>query len=144
MTDITVFTQALPSEDLSWDLTRDTDAAFDGSGTIDVSAFDQTQHYPNGFIKSGCVLGVITASGLLGPYLDSASDGTETAVGILKGSVQVVQPNGQIKTKVGCGFHKAFAAVSDAKLPYTSSNAALGGFIDANGKADLPLIHFDA
>jgi hypothetical protein len=32
--------------------------------------------------------------------------------------------------------------VDPTKLPYTSGNAATGGYLDANGQADLPLIYF--
>lgn len=142
MTDIGVFKQSLPAEDLSWDLTPDNDAPYAEGGTLDVSAFNQAQHFPDGFIKSGCVLAV--KNGDLVPYLDSAVDSQNVAVGILRASIQVVQPNGQLKTKVGAAVLKAFAVVSASKLPYTAGNAAAGGFLDANGQADLPHIHFAA
>lgn len=142
MTDFTVFTQSLGAEDLSWDLTPDIDQAYVEGGTLNVSAFDQAQHYPEGFIKSGCVLAL--KNNELVPYLDSAGDSQNVAVGILRASAQVVQPNGQLKTKVGAAVLKAFAVVSASKLPYTSSGTALGGFLDADAKTDLPHIHFAA
>lgn len=143
MTDISVFTQQFPTENLTWDLSA-LEVPYVEGGTLDVSKFTQAQHYPNGYIPSGTVLGVVTASGLLAPYLDSASDGTQTAVGILRASVSVVQLNGTVKSKVGCAVLKAWGVVSSSKLPLNSTNAAAGGFIDANGKADLPHIHFAA
>lgn len=143
MTDISVYTQPFAAEDLSWDLTEP-GQGYDKGGTLDITKFTQAQHFPNGFIPSGCVLGIVTATGLLGPYLDTAGDGRQTAVGVLKATVTVVQPTGVVKAKVGCAFRKAFCAVSTARLPFTSVNAANGGFIDAAGKADLPLIVFDA
>lgn len=146
MTDITVFTQSLGVEDLSWDLTPDIDQAYVEGGTIDLvtdtALWSAAQHWPGGFLKSGLVLAL--RSGRYVPYLNSASDAQNVAAGVLRAAVQVVQPNGALKTKVGIAVVKAFAVVSSAKLPYTSGNAALGGFIDATGKTDLPLIFFAA
>jgi len=146
MTDITVFTQSLGAEDLSWDLTPDIDQAYVEGGTIDLATdtalWNAAQLWPDGFLKSGLVLAL--RSGRYVPYLNSASDSQNVAAGILRASVQVVQLNGQLKTKIGVAVVKAFAVVSQAKLPYTSSNAAAGGFLDANGIADLPHIHFAA
>lgn len=67
MTDIGVFTQPLLAEDLSWDLTPP-GQGFDVGGTLLISAFTQAQHFPNGYLPSGTVLGKITSSGLWGPY----------------------------------------------------------------------------
>lgn len=143
MTDISVYQQTFPTENLSWDLSNLEVPYVDG-GTIDVTKFTQAQHFPNGFIPSGTVLGKVTASGLLAPYLDAATDGTQTAVGILRASVSVVQLNGSLKAKVGVAVLKAWGVVSVGKLPFTSASAAAGGYIDANGQADLPHIHFAA
>lgn len=144
MTDITPFTYQVLAENLSWDLSNPEVPYVEG-GTLDVSLFTAAQHYPNGFIPSGTVLGKVTASGKLGPYLDAASDGRQTAVGILRASVQAVQPvNGAVKGSVGCAVLKAWGVVSVAKLPLTVGTAAAGGYIDTNGQADLPHIHFAA
>ena len=51
--------------------------------TLDASAFTADDHNANGFIPSGTCLGLITASGLYGPYDVDAADGTETGVGHL-------------------------------------------------------------
>jgi hypothetical protein len=142
MTDITVFSLPEQVENLSWDLTPP-HGGFDQNGTLDITKFTQAQHFPNGYIPSGTVLGIVTASGLLGPYLDAASDGTQTAVGILKASVTVVQINGAVKAKVGCAY-RVHGMVSAAKLPFTSGTAAAGGYLDTNGRADLKLIYFAA
>ena len=142
MTDISVFTQQVQPENLSWDLTPP-HGGIDMQGTINVSLFNQAQHYANGYIPSGTVLSVITATGLIAPYLNSGTGGQDVAVGILKASVQVVQINGVVKTKVGCAY-RVHGAVSVAKLPFTVGTAALGGYIDATGKTDLPLIYFAA
>jgi hypothetical protein len=142
MTDIAVFTQPFAAEDLSWNLTPRW-GGFVAQGTIDVTKFNAAQTYPNGYIPSGAILGVVTAGGLLAPYLDAAVDGTQTAVGILAASVQVLQPTGVAKAKVGVAY-MVHGIISQARLPFTVGNQALGGYIDANGRTDLKLIYFAA
>ena len=73
----------------------------------------------------------------------AASDGTQTAVGILKASVQVLQINGAVKAKVGCAY-RVHGVVSQSKLPFTPTTAPAGGYIDAAAKTALPLIYFAA
>ena len=144
MTDIGVYTQTFQAEDLSWDLTKPQMGAEKG-GTLAVAAFTQAQHYPNGYIPSGCVLALATGgtySGFLVPYLDAGSNGAATAAGVLKRSITVVRPDGSKKDKVGCALYIAFADIDTSKLPFTSTNAAAGGYIDANAKTDLKLILF--
>lgn len=55
--------------------------------TLDISKFVAGTHYPNGYIKSGTVLGKVTATGKYGPYDNTASDGREVAAGLLWDSV---------------------------------------------------------
>jgi hypothetical protein len=143
MTDPSVFTQPFQFEDLSWDLTPP-ESGWVLNGTLDISLFTAAQHFPNGYIPSGCVLGVVTATSLLGPYLDAAVDGRTTAVGILRQSVQVTHLiGGTNRTKIGVPY-LIHGLVSASKLPFTSGNAAGGGYLDANGKADLSKIYFAA
>lgn len=143
MTDISVSTQQFQAEDLSWDLSNPA-VPFVDSGTLDVSLFNQAQHFPNGFIPSGTYLGKKTAGGLLGPYLNAAADGRETCVGVLRHSIQVVQTNGSLKTKIGVAVMKAFGVIKESRLPFTSGTAALGGYVDAAAKADLPQLFHTA
>lgn len=107
--------------------------------TLDVSKFTAGTHYPNGYIPSGTVVGRVTATGKVGPYDDAASDGRQTAVGILFADCRVTRSNGTTATNVGTGV-LVHGIVSVAKLPFQSGT----GSIDANGKADLPLIRFEA
>jgi len=100
------------------------------SATLDISKFTKNTHYPNGFIKSGTPLGIVTATGLYGPYNDAASDGTEVCRGLLFSFVRVIDEVGNTLTKVG-GARFVHGAVKESKLPIA---------INANGKADLPLI----
>jgi len=141
MTDISVFTQAFQFEDLSWDLTP-VDGGFVIAGTLDTSLLTANQHYPNGYLKSGFVCGKVTTGGLIGPYLDAASDGRTKAVGILRASVRITRfGDGSVIPKVGISM-LVHGQVDPTKLPYTSGGAAGGGYLDANGQADLPLIYF--
>lgn len=142
MTDIGITTVNEQAEDLSWNRTPP-HGEFRGFGTLDVSLFTLAQHAVNGFIPAGTILGIKTTGGKIGPYLDAAADGTQTAVGILSASVQVKNPDGTSKTLIGVAYMK-HGVVSIARLPFTSGTAAAGGYIDANGQADLARIQFDA
>lgn len=55
--------------------------------TLNASLFTLGTHYPAGYLKSGIVLGKVTATGLYGPYNDALSNGQEVAVGILFTSI---------------------------------------------------------
>jgi hypothetical protein len=99
-----------------------------------------TAHYPNGYIPSGTVIGQVTATKLFGPYDDAASDGRQTAYGLTYGDVRAIRQNGTTATKVGTSAVVYDTAVSVAKLPFQSGP----GSIDANGKADLNQIRWEA
>lgn len=97
-------------------------------------------HYLNGYIPSGTAIGLVTATGLFGPYDDGASDGRQVAYGFTYGDVRAIRQNGSVASKVGTGAVVYDAVVSVSKLPFQSGTGA----IDANGKADLPNIRFEA
>lgn len=105
------------------------------SVTLDISAFTKADHYANGYIKSGTVLGKITASGLYGPYDNTETDGTQTAVGILFSFVRAIDEVGNTLTKVG-GAIFVHGAVKESKLPLSG----VTGAIDTAGKTDLSKI----
>ena len=139
MTSIAVTSTTFQVENRSWLLSpHGTDPGTTPSVTLDVSKFTAGTHYPNGYIPSGCLLGLITATGLYGPYDDAQTDGTQTAKGILFSSVTVINTaNGQTLAKVSSGM-LVHGFVSKSKLPFQSGK----GFADANGIADLPLIYW--
>jgi hypothetical protein len=94
--------------------------------TLDTSAFTGATHYPSGYFPSGLVLGKITASGLYGPYDDTAEDGTAVAVGFLFSAVKAPS-----STSVDVqGVLLWHGAVIKANLPIPAA-------LDANGAADL-------
>lgn len=128
-------------EDLRWDLTPP-EGGFVISGTLDVSALTAAQHFPNGYVPSGLVLARRTSDQLLIPYLDAGTGGASTAVGVLRASLPVTRfVGGGNRTKLGVAL-LVHGVVDTAKLPFTSSNAAAGGYLDANGKVDLPLVYW--
>jgi len=100
--------------------------------TLDISLF-ASDRYPNGYIPSGTVVGKVTATGLYGPYDNTAEDGTDTALGLLFSSINVVASTG----KVGAALFKR-GDVDTTKLPFSSGK----GSLDANGKTDLKFIDF--
>ena len=138
---------AVTFENLEWDLTPVGQRKTLG-GTLAVAAFNAAQHFPDGYLKSGLVLGLATTgtySGLLVPYLNAATAGTgDAAVGILVHSVPVTRLiGGSNRAKLGVAYMVA-GMVSVSKLPYTVGNAAAGGYLDAAGRTDLPQIYFAA
>ena len=145
MTDFAVSpSQAFTFENLEWDLTP-LNGGFVLSGTLDVASLNASQHYANGYVASGLVLAKRTSDNLLVPYLDaSATAGVNQAFGILRASVPITRfVGGGNRTKVGVAV-LVHGMVSLSKLPFTSGNAAAGGYIDANGQADLRNVYFAA
>jgi hypothetical protein len=108
--------------------------------TLDPALFTQATHFPNGFLPSGTVVGLKTATGLAGPYDDAAVDGRTTAYGITYGDARFVYPDGTIAAKVGISVVVNQAIVSKSKLPFQSGTGAA----DAAGITDLKNITFVA
>jgi hypothetical protein len=108
--------------------------------TLDPALFTQGTHFANGFLPSGTVVAIKTATGLAGPYDDAAGDGRNTAYGITYGDATFVYSNGSIAAKVGISVVVNQAIVSKAKLPFQSGT----GFADAAGIVDLKNITFVA
>lgn len=127
--DLTPRTTTYQVDDNSWlDSEHGTDATI--PGTLDVSTFNAAQ-YVNGFLPSGTALGVITATGLYGPYDDTAVDGRQTLVGHLYGGVRVAAG----ATKLGFALLRhGFIKVN--KLPFQVGQAGRG-YVDANGQTDV-------
>lgn len=132
MTDISMQTNAYMAEKRGWLRgMHGTGPGDNPSATLDISKFSKDDHYPNGYIPSGTVLGKVTASGLYGPYDPAASDGTETAAGFLFGSLKATaKPAGAL---VVHGF------VNAPRLPFQTGK----GSLDPAARADLTHIIFD-
>lgn len=140
-TDINVISTSYQAVKRSWYLGTAESPGFVQSVTLDVSAFNAA-HYTNGFIPSGTILAILSSGGKAVPYLDAGSGGAGVAKGILFSPVKIPDLTDLTKD-VGGAMLVAFAPVSEAKLPFTSSTTS-GGFIDASGKAELPLIYWAA
>ncbi|HEX6969117.1 MAG TPA: head decoration protein [Micromonosporaceae bacterium] len=126
--DISVRKTEYTVEDRSWLGSRD-GTEFTRSVTLDVSAFDQATHYPNGYIPSGTVLGRITATGLYGPYNNALNNGQEVAEGFLFNSTQVRAGGPDVGAPL-----QWRGVIRTSRLPIQST--APGG-LDANARADL-------
>ncbi|WP_195166892.1 head decoration protein [Mycobacteroides abscessus] len=131
-TDISVRSSSYQVEDRSW-LVGTHGVDITPGITLDITKFTKATHFPNGYIPSGTAVAKVTATGLYGPYDNTANDGREVNAGLLFSSVRAVDTNtGNTLAKVG-GARFVHGAVNTAKLPANSG-------VDANGKADLPLI----
>lgn len=137
MTSIAVETTSFYADDRSWLLSQwGQNPGENPSITIDVSAFTSGTHYPNGYIKSGEPLGMITATSsgdkiVVGPYDNAAVDGRQTCIGFLHSAVKVPDLADNTKDTNGALVKAGF--IKEARLPRA---------IDANGKADLKLCDF--
>ncbi len=121
--DLSLKTETFGQGDQSWlGSAHGTDMA--RSITLDTSAFTSGTHYPDGFFKSGLPLGKITATGIYGPYDDTAVDGRQTLVGFLLDAVKA--PSSTTIDVQGALYEHG--RVIEAKLPVA---------IDAAGKTDL-------
>lgn len=96
--------------------------------TLDLSAFDEATHYPDGEIKSGTCLAQITASTLYGPYDGAGAGGLEVGKGYLFSVIKVVNPAG----KAGAALLN-HGKVRVSKLPTNSGH-------DSGFEADVPTI----
>lgn len=109
---------------------------------LDLTKFNAGQTYPNGYLPDGIVLGKVTASGKYGPYLSTASDGTQTAVGIMFNPVSVYVPGtATLLTNVAVPI-LLHGFVNQANLPFNSTNQALGGYLDGAAITALKNIVF--
>lgn len=122
--DLTIKTTSYAQEDQTW-LASEHGTDEGESITLQANLFVSGTHYPNGFLKSGIVLGKVTATGLYAQYDNAAVDGRETAVGILLCSIPL--PTVIDATVKPQGSMVRHAIVFDAKL--------IG--IDAAGRTDL-------
>ena len=96
----------------------------------------EAEHSPEGFIPSGTVIGRVTASGLYGPYDDTALDGREVARGHLFDAVRITRGDGNALTRAGAAMLWE-GIVLLSKLPTFEAPADVIGVADAAAQADL-------
>lgn len=135
MTHLGVTRSEIQAENRSWLRgPHGTEPGANPNVTLLVSLFTAGTHYPKGYIPSGIVLGRVTATGLYGPYDNTATDGREVARGFLFGSLTV--PAGIDRVASGLVRH---GFVNPTKLPLQSGT----GSLDAAARTDLTLIDFE-
>lgn len=141
-TDISMQTTNYQVGSKQWLLSPLTAIGFKKNVTLDTSKFVAGTHYPNGYIPAGTVIGLVTATKLGGVYDNTtpATDGRQTAYGILAEDARVVQQNGSTSAKVATAVIVMDAAVSVGKLPFQSG----AGSIDSAAKTALNMIRFEA
>lgn len=93
------------------------------TGTLNIAAFVEATHFPNGFVPSGTPVGKITATGLYGPYDGAAVDGTEVLAGFVYAPAYVETATDTIAFAL---YH--VGVVVEANLPIA---------VDAGGKTDV-------
>ena len=137
MTDIAVDTLTYLPDDRPWllfEAVGHQQSVSTDAGLINFALFTLATHYPDGFIRSGVVLGRVTVGGRLGPYSDTATDGRQTAAGFLYNATRVPT---DLTRRVSTTFVDSFAVVWESRLP-------TGHGLDAAGRLDLPLLKFRA
>lgn len=90
-------------------------------------------NFTDGTVKNGCVVGRITASGKYGPYDNAATDGRETAVGLLFNGGRIPADTATVSSDAALVHGHVRAKL----LPYASGAGAL----DSNARNDLRLIY---
>lgn len=84
--DLSLTTETYGAEDQTWlGSAHATDTG--RTITIDTETLDTEDHYRHGWIPSGLPVGMVTASGLYGPYDPQAEDGREVLAGFVLASV---------------------------------------------------------
>lgn len=92
-------------------------------------------NFTSGIVKSGTILGKVTATGKYGPYEPGATDGRQTAAGVLFNSFKLPANLAQVGSDAALvHFHCRVQ-----RLPYTTGLGAL----DANARTALKLVFFN-
>src|SRR2546430_63924 len=133
--DLGVYTRNFEVEDRSWL------GSADGTGstqtiTLDVSLFKQAEHYPLGYIKSGTVLGQVTATKLYGPYAATTTAmQTVTITGAPTGGTFTLTIGGQTTAAIP---YNANAATVQAAVAALSSVGAGNVMVSGGPGPDGP------
>ena len=95
----------------------------------DFNLFAHANFTALGYIPNGTLLGVVTATGKVGPYSDAATDGRQTAIGWAFNDTTIPADKAKVVTDAylpHCGVHVS-------GLPFKTGDGAL----DANARTDL-------
>ena len=127
--DLSQKTETFGSDDQSW-LGSEHGTQATETVVLDTSTFTEATHYPDGYLKSGIPLALITATtgggevGKYGPYDGAATDGRETLVGFLFAAVKAPA----VTTIDPAGAMLTHGKVRTSRLPVA---------VDAAGQADV-------
>lgn len=125
-----VSTTFTPAEDQTW-LASGDGTAWTESITLDTSAFGTTP-FPGHLVKSGTVLGKITASGKWGPYQSDASDGREIPIGFLFTTKDLTNDNQVAAGADASGALLTRGKIVAAKVPQgTGASSTTPGALDS-------------
>lgn len=125
-----VSTTYAKAEDHSWLRSAD-GTKYPISITLDNALFGTTP-FPGKIVRSGTVLGKVTATGKYGPYKSDASDGTQFPIGFLFATVDLSDGGRVIAGSDTPGALLWRGAVVAAKVPQgTGSSATTPGALDS-------------
>lgn len=121
------------ADDLSWVIgEHGTDAS--DNVPLDFTKFTHANFTADGTIKSGCVLGKITATGKYGPYEPGVSDGRQTAALHLFNTVKIPANTATVASDAGLWHFMC----RQSRLPYPSGP----GSLDAAAKIALSNVRY--
>lgn len=110
------------------------------SVTLDLSLFTTGDGFgADDYIPSGTVIGLVTATGLYGPYDPTASDGTETAAGHIFEAARMSDSDKNSFTRSVVPMLWE-GVVIESKLPAFSGSK---GEIDSAAKGDLTHVRYE-
>ncbi len=141
--DLTIQTETQAVPDLTWIRSKGQSAL---SGTLYTTDLVEATHFPDGYVKSGTVLGFFTAgggSGLWTPWVEDGANGEEDIGGILftGGQVRKNAAGVVISTRTICSvvYPNRGWVINPANLPAglltdgTTANTATGAQLEAAG-----------
>lgn len=100
---------------------------------LDFTKFTGT-NFADGYIKSGCVVGMVTATKKFGPYDAGATDGRQTPLYHLINTTKIPANTATVATDAGVWD----VMVRQVRLPYPSGP----GSIDAAGKTAMSNVRY--
>ena len=110
------------------------------SVTLDLSLFTSGDGCgADDYIPSGTVIGLVTASGLYGPYNPTATDGTETAAGHIFEAARITDSDKNAFTRAVVPMLWEGVVIASKLLVFSGAK----GEIDTAGKADLTHVRYE-
>lgn len=138
--------EVFTNEDRSWlGARKGTDTC--RSITLDSSLFLAGHTVDKGAVPSGCALGLVTATGLYGPYDPDGADGRETCAGLLFSTCDLGAEGGVADAPVAAAlFWEGIVKQSHLPAFYAAGTYDVDdeGIVDAGARADITTIRWEA